>query len=579
MNKKSLVLLGFGLVAGLLIGAVAFLVISRSGSKNSPASQEIPVSVGALAAGADWCAEHRIPESVCTLCNPELIAGFKAANDWCVEHNLPESACRSCNPGLTFPQEPVTPGSMTSSSAERESGGKTSMDVEPTPDWCAGHKVPESKCTKCHPDLIPAFKSAGDWCVEHDLPESNCRLCNPGLTFPQEPKSGALLEIEMPVDDSYKPTVFFPKNGANCETDNAIIQFASAETAERAGLTVVPALEVHEAVSAEAPAEVVLDETRSYAMTTPVAASVVRWLTEPGQRVSAGQALAELESPEMPRLKADYIESETEAQVKEREFARADSLHQRKLISDAEFQQIDGQHRGVQARLSGVRGILESCGLSKDDIQSIGSGNSVTARWLLRASTGGALLERKAPLGELLPAGSALVLVGDLSVLWIEASVREADLSLFHKGQTVEFATDGDALERVRGRVIWVAQYVDPVTRSATVRAEVTDGSSGLKAHQYGRIVLPADVKESMVAVPRDAVQWEGCCNVVFVKEAPERYRPHKVTVARGDRGNYYLSSGVRADEMVVVKGSFLLKTELKKGSLGAGCCDVEPKS
>jgi cobalt-zinc-cadmium efflux system membrane fusion protein len=490
MNKRSFVLLGFGLVAGLLIGVVALSLWNQKGADDS--------LVASASVTADWCVEHRVPESVCTLCNPELIPSFKAANDWCVEHNLPESACR---------------------------------------------------------------------------------LCNPDLTFPQEPKSGALLQIERSADDSYKPTVYFPKNVARCETDQAIIQFASAETADRAGLTVVPALEVHEAVAAEAPAEVVLDETRSYAMTTPVAASVVRWLTEPGQRVSAGEALAELESPEMPRLKADYLESMTETQVKERDFVRVDSLHQRKLISDAEFQQIDGQYRAVLARLSGVRGILESCGLSKGDIQGIGSDNSVTARWKLRASAGGTLLERKAPLGELLAAGSALALVGDLSVLWIEASVREADLSQFHKGQIVEFAADGDALERVNGKIIWVAQFVDPVTRSATVRAEVTNASSELKAHQYGRIVLPADMRESMVAVPRDAVQWEGCCNVVFVKEAPERYRPHKVTIARGDRGNYYLSSGVRADEMVVVKGSFLLKTELKKGNLGAGCCGVEPKS
>jgi len=440
-------------------------------------------------------------------------------------------------------------------------------------DWCMEHRVPESECAKCNQDLIATFKAKGDWCNEHNLPESHDRTCHPGLTFPQE------LKIENPADESYLPTVFFPKNEARCETDDAIIQFASTETAERAGLTLVPALDIDEAVAAEAPAEVLFDETKSYVITATVPALVVRWLVEPGQSVSAGQVLAELESPEMPHLKADYLEVLADAQVREQEHSRADSLSKRGLISAAEAQQVDGQFKIAQARLSGARGLLEACGMNLDDIQFIQFNRSVTPRWLLRASRDGALLERKAPLGELLEAGASLALVGDPSVLWIEAHVRESDLSLFHKGQAIEFATDGDALEKATGRIIWVAQYVDPLTRSATVRAEVTNSSLDLKAHQFGRLMLSISAKSAAVAVPRDAVQWEGCCNVVFVREASDRYRPHKVTVSRGDRGYYNINSGLHAGDMVVVKGSYLLKTELKKGSLGAGCCDVAPKS
>ena len=46
-------------------------------------------------------------------------------------------------------------------------------------DWCAGHAIPESMCTKCNPELIGAFKKAGDWCAEHGFPESACPQCNP----------------------------------------------------------------------------------------------------------------------------------------------------------------------------------------------------------------------------------------------------------------------------------------------------------------------------------------------------------------------------------------------------------------
>jgi hypothetical protein len=48
----------------------------------------------------DWCREHAVPESVCTRCNPSLIAQFKSKGDWCSRHDLPESQCFICHPEL-----------------------------------------------------------------------------------------------------------------------------------------------------------------------------------------------------------------------------------------------------------------------------------------------------------------------------------------------------------------------------------------------------------------------------------------------------------------------------------------------
>jgi hypothetical protein len=54
----------------------------------------------------DWCGEHAVPESLCTRCNPSLIAAFKATGDWCAEHGLPESQCLICNPELKIVRPP-----------------------------------------------------------------------------------------------------------------------------------------------------------------------------------------------------------------------------------------------------------------------------------------------------------------------------------------------------------------------------------------------------------------------------------------------------------------------------------------
>ena len=57
-------------------------------------------------------------------------------------------------------------------------------------DWCEEHQVPESQCTRCNPDLIPAFKATNDWCEEHGVPESQCLKCNPDLEIVRPPKKG-----------------------------------------------------------------------------------------------------------------------------------------------------------------------------------------------------------------------------------------------------------------------------------------------------------------------------------------------------------------------------------------------------
>ncbi len=80
-------------------------------TQEAPASESAPTPVHAPPAvkpgsHEDWCGEHQVPESLCTRCNPSLIAAFKASGDWCVEHDLPESQCLVCNPDTKIVRPP-----------------------------------------------------------------------------------------------------------------------------------------------------------------------------------------------------------------------------------------------------------------------------------------------------------------------------------------------------------------------------------------------------------------------------------------------------------------------------------------
>jgi hypothetical protein len=89
--------------------AFALAACEKAGDPQSvaAASASVHAPAGAKAGShEDWCGEHQVPESLCTRCNPSLIAAFKATGDWCEEHGLPESQCKICNPNLQIQRPP-----------------------------------------------------------------------------------------------------------------------------------------------------------------------------------------------------------------------------------------------------------------------------------------------------------------------------------------------------------------------------------------------------------------------------------------------------------------------------------------
>ncbi len=448
---------------------------------------------------------------------------------------------------------------------ENHDHGSHDLETTSSGDWCVEHRVPESQCTLCNPTMVEKFRKAGDWCSEHDLPESHCRLCNPRLTFPQEP-------LEPITAEPVTASVFFPANAVGCLSDQAVIRFATETTATRVGLKVEPVLESPISIPAEAPADIVFSEKETLALTTALRATVIRWLVEPGQNVDSGKSLVELESPDLARIKSDFKQALADWTIAEKQWRRAAELFQKNLISGAEHDDREAAEMAARSRLEGLKGQLRAVGLWEEEIAVLSSQTDVGGRWILRSPRRASVIERRVSPGEIADEGTALALLGNPDALWIEAHVRENDLSRFRVGSRVNFSADGGALKYVSGRIIWVSQYLEPETRTGLVRAEVLQNSSALQAHQFGRMRLIDSEKGPNLLVSKEAVQWEGCCNIVFVQEAVDRYRPRKVEIGRGDNRNYAVASGLKPGDLVVTEGSFLLKTELKKESLGAGC-------
>ena len=90
--------------------------------------------------------------------------------------------------GCSKDEGPRKPATTEKKSATDNGHAPASVKPGSHEDWCEEHQVPESQCTRCNPELIPAFKATNDWCAEHGLPESQCKICNPEIVIKRPPK-------------------------------------------------------------------------------------------------------------------------------------------------------------------------------------------------------------------------------------------------------------------------------------------------------------------------------------------------------------------------------------------------------
>jgi len=471
-----------------------------------------------------------------------------AAEAFCEEHQIAEAYCVWCHPELVD-----------------------------TLGFCQGHGVPEAYCYQCNPALVPAFQAVGDWCAGHDRPESQCYICNPELDparkaapASEEPSLGAALTGE-DVPRTHRPPAVY------CSTQNLVVQFESADIPREAGLEIVAAQRRSIAKTVECSALLAFDGDRHASLSSQVPGVVAEVHRGLGDVVEAGAPLVTITSAELGAAKAAYLQALAAVELWTRNQSReADLLAQG---AGTERDALEAETELAERRISESRARQEllGLGLSPRGIERIAETRDTGPGYVLVAPFAGTVVERSVALGEVVAPGEPLVAVADVSRMWALLDVFEADIPDVEVGQSVVLHPEGLRGRALPGEITWVAAHVDPRTRTLQARAELENPGGALKANMFARAEITVRDGLAAVVVPTDAVQWEGCCNVVFVKRSDVLYEPRKVLLGVDTGTVYEVLDGLRAGEEVVTQGSFLLKTEILKGSIGAGCCEVDP--
>jgi cobalt-zinc-cadmium efflux system membrane fusion protein len=462
-------------------------------------------------------------------------APIPSAEQAVCKHGIEGAKCPFCTPGLI------------------ESDG-----------FCGGHGVAEALCVECRPYLKTAFVAAGDWCAEHETPESQCVRCNPAL-------AGEGVQAGQEPRYRRQPSI-------TCSTASTEVRLASASIARTAGFEYGEVRTAPLTREVVRNAEIAYDANRYARLSSRAPGVVVEVLKDLGQSVEAGEAIAIVDSTELGSAKADLLQARELLGLWEANSAREQSLLEKGAGTQREA--IEAQTRLAEARIavSRARQRLQNLGLAPDQLERVEQNGDTSSLLAITAPFAGMVVERSAVMGEVVSPTSVLFGIADTGMMWAMIDLTEADPAVVRPGQEVLVTMEGLSGRPFAGRLTWVSTQLDPKTRTIKARAELDNGGGQLRANMFGRATIRAGSNRQAVLVPKEAVQWEGCCNVAFLRADDEgtHFRPVRLTLGFDAGDRYEVLEGLAGGETIVTRGSFILKNEILKDAVGAGCCEVD---
>ena len=301
-----------------------------------------------------------------------------------------------------------------------------------------------------------------------------------------------------------------------------------------------------------------------------------------GDRVTAGQSLAEYDNIELGELIGDYLtaratlrQAQTDREVKQTGLARAEALIKLEAIAQqtldqrrAEFQNSEAAVASEQARVAKVEEQLHRFGMSDADLAALGpqdaqGGHRVASHSILRAPFAGVVTKYDVAPGELVGPQSDLFTIANLSTVWVLADLYEKDLAKVQTSTMATVRVEAYPNRVFAGELTYVSDLIDPTTRTAKVRCVVPNPDGLLKLDMFAKISVPTNDRHEALVVPSAAVQQIDNQPVVFVRMSPTRFERRDIRTGASADGRVEVSGALKAGEPVVTTGSFYLKTAL----------------
>lgn len=315
--------------------------------------------------------------------------------------------------------------------------------------------------------------------------------------------------------------------------------------------------------------EVRFDERRVGHVSSQVEGMIKKVHVALGDRVEAGQPLVEIESAVIGDAQAAYLDAQGMLRLARRNFERVSELRKDQIASEREFLQAKQEAEAAEIRAQAALGKLTR----------LGTDDTGRGRVVLRAPLAGTVLAMHAVAGEIAKTDESLLTVSDNKTVWVWADLYERDIAAVKNGQAKQRLTAAIAVkaypgEEFPGTVELVSPAMDASSRTVKVRIEVGNEDGRLLAGMFAAVRLFLPGTDARLAIPRAALLEDEGRAFVFVHHDAEYYLRRPVVVGRVWPGWAEVEQGLAPGQTVVTEGAFLMKSDVLRSKMGAGCAD-----
>jgi multidrug efflux pump subunit AcrA (membrane-fusion protein) len=385
------------------------------------------------------------------------------------------------------------------------------------------------KCPICGMDLVP-MESAGPTDKGKILFYRN--PMNPSITA-QVP-----MKDEMGMD--YVPVYQADLKGAGATIEDHSTVTIDRERQQLIGLRTEKVVEGSVSGELRALGRVVVDETRVRKVNVKVEGFVEKLFVDfVGKPVAKGQPLFSLYSPEFVSAQREYLLA----------------LSTQKALSGGSLQGSGGE------LLDSARRRLGLWDVPKETIDHLEKTGEVQKALILRSPISGVVTVKNVMEGARITPADILFEITDLSHVWVQVDVYEAELSRAKVGMPAEMTTQASPGKIFKGRIAFVDPVMDPKTRTAKARVEFQNAAGELKPDMFGDVVLRGQGRKGLL-IPLDAVLDAGTTKVAFVSLGEGRFEPREVTTGITVGEKVEIITGLKVGDEVVVRANFLVDSE-----------------
>lgn len=324
------------------------------------------------------------------------------------------------------------------------------------------------------------------------------------------------------------------------------------DTAQRTQITTETIAPVSFTASVVTTGTVEFNGNQSTQVLAPISGPVSRILASSGMRVTRGQPLAMVASPDFAAAVAAYRKADDNWHNAERIFKLNEQLFANDALARRDLDQSRTDLSDAAADRDAAESQLTALGATPTS-----TGNEAA----IRAPIAGTVVEKLINPGQLLQAGTTpCFTIADLSSVWVIASVFGADVGAVKAGERVYVTTDATT-DSFPGRVDYVAALVDPATKATNVRLLVPNPTLVLKRDMLVRVTIQAARQRTGLLVPVAAVlRDDENLPFLFVKTAEGTFARRRIDLGGRVGDRYEITSGLKPGETVVTHGGLFLE-------------------